>query len=81
MHIIFETPRLTFRQFTEADAPLILSLNSDPEIVKYVHEPMLKTVGKQKRFCRISSYLNTKTTWAAGPYTQKAKWFLVAGAV
>lgn len=43
MHIIFQTPRLILRQFTEADAPLILSLNSDPEIVKYVHEPTLKS--------------------------------------
>jgi [ribosomal protein S5]-alanine N-acetyltransferase len=44
MHIIFQTPSLILRQFTEADAPLILALNSDPEIVKYVHEPTLKTV-------------------------------------
>jgi [ribosomal protein S5]-alanine N-acetyltransferase len=43
MHIIFETPRLVLRRFTERDAPLILDLNSDPEIVKYVHEPALQT--------------------------------------
>ena len=43
MHIIFETPRLILRRFTEDDAPLILQLNSDPKIVKYVHEPILET--------------------------------------
>ena len=42
MNIIFETPRLILRQFTEDDAPLIFQLNSDPEIVKYVHEPVLE---------------------------------------
>jgi [ribosomal protein S5]-alanine N-acetyltransferase len=41
--IIFETPRLSLRQFTEADAAMILLLNSRPEITKYVHEPVLKT--------------------------------------
>jgi RimJ/RimL family protein N-acetyltransferase len=43
MHIIFETPRLILRRFTAEDAPLILQLNSDPDIVKYVHERMLET--------------------------------------
>ena len=43
MKIIFETPRLILRRFTEADAPLILQLNSDPEVVKYVHERVLQT--------------------------------------
>ena len=38
MHIIFETDRLLLRHFTEADAGLLLYLNSDPEILKYVHE-------------------------------------------
>lgn len=38
MNIILETPRLNFREFTVNDAPLIYSLNSDPEVVKYVHE-------------------------------------------
>ena len=43
MHIIFETPRLILRRFTEADAPLIFQLNSDPDIVKYVHERVLQS--------------------------------------
>jgi RimJ/RimL family protein N-acetyltransferase len=43
MHIIFQTPRLILRRFTEDDAPLILSLNSDPHVVKYLHEPVLES--------------------------------------
>jgi ribosomal-protein-alanine N-acetyltransferase len=38
MKIIFESPRLLFREITADDAPLIYQLNSDPEVVKYVHE-------------------------------------------
>ena len=49
MNIIFQTPSLILRQFTEADAPLIIALNSDPEIVKYVHEPTFKTVEQAEK--------------------------------
>lgn len=42
MHIIFETPRLYLRQFTLADTELVLRLNSDPAVLQYLHEPMLK---------------------------------------
>jgi RimJ/RimL family protein N-acetyltransferase len=48
MHVIFETPRLLLRRFTEEDAPLIYKLNSDPEIVKYVHEPILENENQAK---------------------------------
>ena len=49
MHIVFETPRLILGQFTEDDAELILHLNSDPDVVKYVHEPLLKTEEQAKK--------------------------------
>ncbi|KAA9041697.1 GNAT family N-acetyltransferase [Ginsengibacter hankyongi] len=49
MHVIFETPRLFLRRFTEADAKLIYKLNSDPEIVKYVHEPVLENEEQAKK--------------------------------
>lgn len=42
MQMIFQTARLILRQITLKDAPLILKLNSDADIVKYVHEPVLK---------------------------------------
>ena len=49
MQVIFETPRLFLRHFTEEDAPLIYKLNSDPEIVKYVHEKVLENENRQKK--------------------------------
>ncbi len=49
MHVIFETPRLFLRRFTEEDAHLIYMLNSDPDIVKYVHEPVLENEEQAKR--------------------------------
>jgi RimJ/RimL family protein N-acetyltransferase len=33
---ILETERLVLRRFTEADAPLLLALDSDPEVMRYV---------------------------------------------
>ena len=67
MHIIFETPRLILRQFTEDDAPLILELNSDPEIVKYVHEPTLQTEEQAKKIIIdiiLPQYKNNPGRWA-----------------
>lgn len=67
MHIIFQTSRLILRQFTEDDAPLILQLNSDPEVVKYVHEPLLKTeedAGKIIRDIILPQYKNQFGRWA-----------------
>jgi len=52
MHIIFETPRLILRRFTEDDAPLLLQLNSDPEVLKYLHEPILETKERAKEVIR-----------------------------
>lgn len=67
MLIIFETPRLHLRQFTEADAPLILELNSDPEIVKYVHELPLETEEQARKIIVdiiLPQYKNNLGRWA-----------------
>jgi len=67
MHIIFQTPRLILREFTEADAPLVLALNSDPEIVKYVHEPTLKTIEQAEKIITdiiLPQYKNKLGRWA-----------------
>jgi RimJ/RimL family protein N-acetyltransferase len=67
MNIILETPRLILRQFTIADAPLILALNSNPEIVKYVHEPTLKTVEQAEKILQdiiLPQYKNNLGRWA-----------------
>jgi len=39
MHIIFKTSRLYFREFTKDDVDLLTDLNSNPNVIKYVHEP------------------------------------------
>jgi [ribosomal protein S5]-alanine N-acetyltransferase len=49
MKVIFETPRLFLRQFTESDSNLIYKLNSDPEIIKYVHEALLENEEQAKK--------------------------------
>lgn len=41
MNIICETPRLLLRRFTMTDAPLLLKLNSKPEVLKFIKEPLL----------------------------------------
>ncbi|MBC7589268.1 MAG: GNAT family N-acetyltransferase [Chitinophagaceae bacterium] len=38
MKIILETERLYLRQFTLADAQLLVDLNGNPEVTKYLHE-------------------------------------------
>ena len=40
MHVIIETERLLLRQFTEADAGLIFTLNEDPERTRYTLDPV-----------------------------------------
>ena len=42
MHLILQTPRLYLRRFTLADAPLVYQLNSKPEVLQYLHEPLVK---------------------------------------
>ena len=39
MKIIFQSPRLYFREFTENDIQILYELNSNPNVIKYVHEP------------------------------------------
>jgi len=41
MTIVFETERLYLRRFTLEDSGLILDLNSDPIVLKFLHEPIL----------------------------------------
>jgi [ribosomal protein S5]-alanine N-acetyltransferase len=67
MNIVFQTPRLLLRRFTEADASLILELNNDPEIVKYIHEPILKTTEQAEKILKdtiLPQYQNKLGRWA-----------------
>ena len=68
MKIIFHTPRLYLRQFTIEDAPLILHLNNDPEILKYLHEPILCNEADAKAMLLkniFPQYQNNLGRWAA----------------
>jgi len=67
MHIVFESPRLLLRQFTEEDAPLIFQLNSDPEVIKYVHELLLTSEDQARKIIVdviMPQYKNNLGRWA-----------------
>jgi RimJ/RimL family protein N-acetyltransferase len=77
MQSIFETPRLILRQFTQADAPLILSLNSDTEVLKYLHEPKLETIEQAEKVLQdiiLPQYKNNLGRWAM--YTKNGNDFI-----
>lgn len=77
MHIVFETPRLILRQFTEDDAPLIFELNSDREVIKYLHEPVLNNEEEARRIITgtiIPQYKNNLGRWAT--YTKNNMEFI-----
>ena len=68
MHIILQTPRLMLRRFTEADAGLVLALNSDAEVLKFLHEPVLKDEPHAAEIIRniiLPQYENNLGRWAA----------------
>ena len=67
MHIVLETPRLILRRFTEADAFLLIELSSNPEVVKYVHEPALETKEQALKIIVdiiLPQYKNNLGRWA-----------------
>ncbi|HEV8083468.1 MAG TPA: GNAT family N-acetyltransferase [Chitinophagaceae bacterium] len=77
MQIIFETPRLILSRFTIADAPLIFLLNSDPEVLKYVHEPVLENEDHAKKIIEniiLPQYKNNLGRWAV--YTKNDNAFI-----
>ncbi|CAN5749117.1 GNAT family N-acetyltransferase [soil metagenome] len=67
MNIILETPRLILRQFNESDVSLLQELNSDPEVIKYLHDPVLYTEEKAKDVLKtviLPQYKNSMGRWA-----------------
>jgi [ribosomal protein S5]-alanine N-acetyltransferase len=67
MDIILQTPRLTLRRFAETDAPLLLQLNSNPEVLKYLHEPPLVTEEQALHILNtiiLPQYKNNLGRWA-----------------
>ncbi len=68
MTIILETERLFLRQFTEADATLILHLNSQPGVLQYIPEPIPATDVEAKEVITniiLPQYKNNLGRWAA----------------
>ena len=68
MHIILQTSPLILCRFTDsgADAAFIVELNSNAEVLKYQHEPLLQDKQMPGKLCKLLSYHNTKKTEAAG---------------
>ncbi len=67
MHVVFETPRLILRQFTNDDSSLILNLNRDPQVLKYLHEPVLTTEEQANKIINdiiLPQYKNNLGRWA-----------------
>ena len=67
MHIVFQTPRLILRRFTLADAPLLVQLNSNPKVLKYLHEPPLVTDEQALHILNtiiLPQYKNNLGRWA-----------------
>lgn len=69
MHPILQTHRLSLRRFTNSDedAAFILSMNSQPEVLKYLHEPLLKDLDHAKEVLQsiiLPQYENNLGRWA-----------------
>ena len=67
MNIILQTPRLLLRHFTLNDTDLLVQLNSDPEVLKYLHEPPVKDKAHAKKILTdiiLPQYENNLGRWA-----------------
>jgi [ribosomal protein S5]-alanine N-acetyltransferase len=67
MHLILQTPRLILRRFTQADTALLLQLNSNPQVLKYLHEPPLETEEQALQILNtiiLPQYKNNLGRWA-----------------
>ncbi len=58
MHILLETERLRLRRFVAADADLLVALDADPEVMRYI------TYGKPTPRAAVL-YAITRPEWVA----------------
>lgn len=61
------TPRLLLREFTPADAPLLTSLNSDPEVIRYTGDGHVESEAEALRIIEeiiLPQYANRIGRWA-----------------
>jgi ribosomal-protein-alanine N-acetyltransferase len=57
--VILETPRLSMRRFTLADAPFMLGLLTDPAFIRYIGDKSVRTVEHAEGYLRdgpLASY-------------------------
>jgi ribosomal-protein-alanine N-acetyltransferase len=57
--VILETPRLSLRRFTLADAPFMLELLNDPSFIRYIGDKNVRTVENAEGYLRdgpLASY-------------------------
>ncbi|OFY82190.1 MAG: hypothetical protein A3F72_08230 [Bacteroidetes bacterium RIFCSPLOWO2_12_FULL_35_15] len=62
-----ETERLYLREFTMKDAPLLIELNSDPEVTRYTGDGTVKDIGEAKNILKeiiLPQYKNKIGRWA-----------------
>lgn len=69
-HIRLATSRVTLRRLTDADAENLFELDSDPEVIRYVHQPAPATVadvrsGSLARFRACEKTCPRLGFWAA----------------
>lgn len=68
MTIILKTPRLAIRQFTEDDVDNLFSLNSDPEVMRFLGRPTPREVLRDEVIpfhLAVYQRLDRLGTWAA----------------
>ena len=62
-----QTERLYFREFTMDDAPLLMDLNSDPDVIQYTGDKFITDVEEYKTILKeiiIPQYKNKIGRWA-----------------
>ena len=67
MQIVLDTARLYVRRFTKTDVNLIMELNSDPEVLKYLHEPPIESKESALQIIQdiiLPQYENNLGRWA-----------------
>ncbi len=62
-----QTERLYFREFTMDDAPLLMDLNSDPDVIRYTGDKLITDLEEYKKILSdiiLPQYKNKMGRWA-----------------
>jgi RimJ/RimL family protein N-acetyltransferase len=52
VNVSLTTTRLRLREFTAADAPLLFQLDADPEVLRYIGQPLADEEAYRQRICQ-----------------------------